>query len=38
MAGALVTNAGPSTHLAKGSKKVSFSEKAVEMGAGVGEA
>jgi hypothetical protein len=38
MAGALATDAGPSTHPAKGSKKVSFSEKAVEMGAGVGKA
>jgi hypothetical protein len=38
MAGVSATDAGPSTHPAKGSKKVSFSEKAVEMGAGVGEA
>jgi hypothetical protein len=38
MVGASATDARPSTHPAKGSKKVSFSEKAVEMGAGVGEA
>jgi hypothetical protein len=38
MAGASATDAGPATHPAKGSKKVSFSGKAVEMGAGVGEA
>jgi hypothetical protein len=38
MAGASAMDAGPSTHPAKGSKKVSFSEKAVEMGTGVGEA
>jgi hypothetical protein len=38
MAVASVADAGPSTHPAKGSKKVSFSKKAVEMGAGVGEA
>jgi hypothetical protein len=38
MAGASAKDAGPSTHPAKGAKKVSFSGKAVEMGAGVGEA
>jgi hypothetical protein len=38
MAGASATDDGPSTHPAKGSKKVSFSEKAVEMGARAGEA
>jgi hypothetical protein len=38
MAGASATDAGPSTHPTKGSKKVSLSEKAVEMGAGVGVA
>jgi hypothetical protein len=38
MADASAKDAGPSTHPAKGSKKVSFSGKAVEMGAGVGEA
>jgi hypothetical protein len=38
MAGASAMDAGPSTHPAKGSMKVSFSEKAVEMGTGVGEA
>jgi hypothetical protein len=38
MAGASAMDAGPSTHPAKGSKKVSFSKKAVEMGAGAGEA
>jgi hypothetical protein len=37
MAGASATDAGPSTHPAKGSKKVSFSGKAVEMGTGVEE-
>jgi hypothetical protein len=31
-------NTGPSTHHAKSTKKVSFSGKAVEMGAGAGEA
>jgi hypothetical protein len=31
-------DAGPSTHPAKSTKKVSFSEKTVEMGAGAGEA
>jgi hypothetical protein len=38
MADASAKDAGPSTHPAKGSKKVSFSGKAVEMGAGVREA
>jgi hypothetical protein len=38
MVGASAMDAGPSTHPVKGSKKVSFSEKAVEMGTGVGEA
>jgi hypothetical protein len=38
MVDASAKDVGPSTHPAKGSKKVSFSEKAVEMGAGVGEA
>jgi hypothetical protein len=38
MAGASATDAGPSTHPAKGSKKVNFSGKAVEMGTGVEEA
>jgi hypothetical protein len=38
MAGASATDAGPSTHPTKGSKKVSFSRKAVEMGTGVEEA
>jgi hypothetical protein len=38
MVDASVKNAGPSAHPAKGPKKVSFSRKAVEMGAGVGEA
>jgi hypothetical protein len=38
MADASTKDVGPSTHPAKGSKKVSFSGKAVEMGAGVGEA
>jgi hypothetical protein len=38
MADASAKDVGPSTHPAKGSKKVSFSGKAVEMGAGVGEA
>jgi hypothetical protein len=37
MAGASATDAGPSTHPAKGSKKVSFSGKAIEMGVEVGE-
>jgi hypothetical protein len=38
MADASTKDAGPSAHRAKGPKKVSFSGKAVEMGAGVGEA
>jgi hypothetical protein len=38
MADASTKDAGPSTHPAKGSKKVRFSGNAVEMGAGVGEA
>jgi hypothetical protein len=38
MAGASAIDVGPSTHPAKGSKKVSFSGKAVEMGTGVEEA
>jgi hypothetical protein len=38
MAGASAMNTRPATRPAKGSKKVSFSRKAVEMGAGVGEA
>jgi hypothetical protein len=38
MVGASAMDARPSTHPAKGSKKVSFSGKAVEMGEGVGEA
>jgi hypothetical protein len=38
MADASAKNAGLSAHPAKGPKKVSFSGKAVEMGAGVGEA
>jgi hypothetical protein len=38
MADASTKDARSSTHLAKGSKKVSFSGKAVEMGTGVGEA
>jgi hypothetical protein len=38
MADASAKDAGPSTHPAKGPKKVSFSGKAVEMGVGVGEA
>jgi hypothetical protein len=38
MAGASATDAGLSTQPAKGSKKVSFSENAVEIGTGVGEA
>jgi hypothetical protein len=35
---AAAKDVGPSAHPAKGPKKVSFSGKAVEMGAGVGEA
>jgi hypothetical protein len=38
MAGASATDARPATRPAKGSKKVSFRRKAVEMGAGFGEA
>jgi hypothetical protein len=38
MASASAKDDGPSTHLAKSAKKVSFSGKAVEMGAGAGEA
>jgi hypothetical protein len=38
MAGASATDVGPSTCPAKGSKKVSFSGKAVKMGTGVEEA
>jgi hypothetical protein len=38
MADASTKNAGPSAHPAKGPKKVSFSGKAVKMGAGAGEA
>jgi hypothetical protein len=38
MADASAKNVGPSTHPAKSAKKVSFSGKAVEMGAGAGEA
>jgi hypothetical protein len=38
MADSSTKDAGPSTHPAKSAKKVSFSEKAVEMGAGAGEA
>jgi hypothetical protein len=38
MAGASAKDAGPSTHPAKSAKKVSFSRKAVEMGAGAREA
>jgi hypothetical protein len=38
MADALAKDAGPSTHPAKSTKKVSFSGKAVEMGTGAGEA
>jgi hypothetical protein len=38
MAGASAKDAGPSTHLAKSTKKVSFSGKAVEVSAGGGEA
>jgi hypothetical protein len=38
MVGASAMDVGPSTHPAKGSKKVSFSERVVEMGAGVWEA
>jgi hypothetical protein len=38
MADASAKDAGPSTHPAKSTKKVSFSGKAVEMGAGAGEA
>jgi hypothetical protein len=38
MADASAKDAGPSTHPAKSAKKVSFSGKAVEMGAGAGEA
>jgi hypothetical protein len=38
MADALAKDAGPSTHPAKSAKKVSFSGKTVEMGAGAGEA
>jgi hypothetical protein len=38
MASALAKDAGPSTHLAKSAKNVSFSGKAVEMGVGAGEA
>jgi hypothetical protein len=38
MVGASAKDAGPSTHPAKGAKKVRFSGKAVEMGAGVGDA
>jgi hypothetical protein len=38
MASASAKDAGPSTHLAKSAKKVSFSGKAVEMGTGAGEA
>jgi hypothetical protein len=38
MVGASSKDVGPSTHPAKGAKKVSFSGKAVEIGAGVGEA
>jgi hypothetical protein len=38
MAGASAKDTGPSTHPAKGAKKVSFSGKAVEMSAGVGKA
>jgi hypothetical protein len=38
MAGSSAKDAGPPTHPAKGAKKVSFSGKAVEIGAGVGEA
>jgi hypothetical protein len=38
MADASAKNVGHSTHPAKSAKKVSFSGKAVEMGAGAGEA
>jgi hypothetical protein len=38
MADALEKDAGPSTHPAKSTKKVSFSGKAVEVGTGAGEA
>jgi hypothetical protein len=38
MADAPAKNAGPSTHPAKSIKKVSFSGKAIEMGARAGEA
>jgi hypothetical protein len=38
MADASAKDAGPSTHPAKSAKKVSFSGKAVEMGAGAREA
>jgi hypothetical protein len=38
MADASTKDARPSTNPVKGPKKVSFAEKAVEMGAGVGEA
>jgi hypothetical protein len=38
MADAPEKDAEPSTHPAKSAKKVSFSGKAVEMGAGAGEA
>jgi hypothetical protein len=38
MADAPEKDAGPSTHPAKSTKKVSFSGKAVEMGVGAGEA
>jgi hypothetical protein len=38
MADALTKDAKPSANPAKGPKKVSFGEKAVEMGMGVGEA
>jgi hypothetical protein len=38
MAGAPATDARPATRPAKGSKKVSFSRKAVKMGMGVGKA
>jgi hypothetical protein len=38
MTGASAKDARPSTHPAKSAKKVSFSGKAVEMGAGAGEA
>jgi hypothetical protein len=38
MADAPKKNAGPSTHPAKSTRKVSFSGKVVKMGAGAGEA